>query len=40
MRLSTRLSIYKGLLSRMFALLIFVVGGYVLYRSMLGVTNR
>lgn len=34
MILSTRLSIYKGLLNRMFAGLIFVVAGYVLYRSM------
>lgn len=33
MILSTRLSVYKGLLNRMFAVLIFAVAGYVLYRS-------
>ncbi|MGV1863051.1 MULTISPECIES: sulfite exporter TauE/SafE family protein [Rhizobium] len=40
MLLSTRLSVYKSLLNRMFALLIFVVAGYVLYRSMPGLTSR
>lgn len=37
MILSTRLSVYKGLLNRMFAGLIFMVAGYVLYRSLSGV---
>ena len=37
MILSTRLSVYKSLLNRMFAGLIFMVAGYVLYRSLSGV---
>jgi uncharacterized membrane protein YfcA len=34
MLLATRLSLYKNVLNRVFAALIFVVAGYVLYRSL------
>ncbi|MDW5317474.1 sulfite exporter TauE/SafE family protein [Rhizobium sp. PL01] len=39
MMLSTRLSVYRGLLNRLFAGLIFVVASYVLYRSAIGITD-